>query len=50
MSPPARALTRRRILFGIHPAERAEWDDSVPGCIAEYLEPGSLAPAATATS
>jgi hypothetical protein len=49
IGPPGRALTWRRILLGIHPAERAEWADSVPGWMAEYLEPGSLAPAATAT-
>jgi hypothetical protein len=45
VGPPARALTWHRILLGIHPAERAEWADSVPGWVAEYLEPGSLDPA-----
>ena len=50
IGPPVRALTWRRILLGIHPAERAEWEDSVPGWMAEYLEPGSLTPAAPATS
>jgi hypothetical protein len=49
IGPPTRALTWRRILLGIHPAEREEWDPSVPGWMAEYLESGSLdqpAPAA----
>ena len=50
VGPPARALTWRRILLGIHLAERAEWDDAVPGWTAEYLEPGSLAPAAPSSS
>ena len=49
VGPPARALTWRRILLGVHPAERAEWDPYVAGWMAEYLEPGSLpAPAAAA--
>ena len=39
--PAERALTWRRILRGVHPAERAEWADSVPGWTAEYLEPGT---------
>ena len=42
MAPLQRALTWRRILRGVHPAERAEWQDSVPGWTAEYLEPGTL--------
>ena len=47
VGPLQRALTWRRILRGVHPAERAEWQDSVPGWTAEYLEPGTLtAPAA----
>jgi hypothetical protein len=49
IGPPARALTWRRILLGIHRAERGEWDPYVAGWMAEYLEPGSLdqpAPAA----
>jgi hypothetical protein len=50
IGPPARALTWRRILLGIHPAERVEWDEYVAGWMAEYLEPGSLAPAAPTTS
>jgi hypothetical protein len=50
VSPPARALTWRRILLGIHPADRVEWNDAVPGWMAEYLEPGSLAPASPPAS
>jgi hypothetical protein len=47
VGPLQRALTWRRILRGVHPAERVEWQDSVPGWAAEYLEPGTLtAPAA----
>jgi hypothetical protein len=42
LGPPARALTWRRILLGIHPAERAEWDPYVVGWMAEHLETGSL--------
>jgi hypothetical protein len=42
VGPPARALTWRRILLGIHAAERAEWNEYVPGWMAEYLQPGSL--------
>ena len=46
-APLPRAMTWRRILRGVHPAERAEWQDAVPGWTAEYLEPGILvAPAA----
>jgi hypothetical protein len=41
--PLQRALTWRRILRGVHPAERTEWQGSVAGWTAEYLEPGSLA-------
>jgi hypothetical protein len=37
-----RALTWRRILRGVHPAERVEWQDAVPGWTAEFLEPGTL--------
>jgi hypothetical protein len=44
VGPPARALSWRRILLGIHPAERAQWNDAVPGWMAEYLEPGPLDP------
>lgn len=40
-----RALTWRRILRGVHPAERAEWQAAVPGWTAEHLAPGPLAPA-----
>lgn len=43
VGPPARALSWHRILQGIHPAERTEWASSVPGWMAEYLAPGSLA-------
>ena len=42
LAPLQRALTWRRILGGVHPAERAEWADAVPGWVAEYLEPGIL--------
>jgi hypothetical protein len=45
VGPPARAPSRRRILLGIHSADRAEWNDAVPAWMAEYLEPGSLGPA-----
>jgi hypothetical protein len=44
VSPPARALSRRRILLGIHSADQAERNDAVPSWMAEYLEPGSPAP------
>jgi hypothetical protein len=43
VGPLARALTWRRILRGVHPDERGEWADSVPGWTAEYLVPGPLA-------
>jgi len=43
VAPLQRALTWRRILRGVHPGERTEWQDSVPGWTAEYLEPGTLA-------
>jgi hypothetical protein len=43
VGPLSRALTWRRILRGVHPAERAEWADAVPGWMAESLEPGILA-------
>ena len=46
VAPLARALTWRRILRGVHPDERAEWADSVPGWTAEYLGPGPLPAAA----
>jgi hypothetical protein len=47
VAPLSRAMTWRRILQGVHPAERIEWADAVPGWTAEYLEPGILtAPAA----
>jgi hypothetical protein len=29
------------VLLGVAPAERAVWQDSVPGWTAEHLEPGS---------
>jgi hypothetical protein len=45
VGPPARALTWRRVLLGVDPTQRTEWDDAVPGWMAEYLEPGSLDPA-----
>jgi hypothetical protein len=50
VGPPARALTWRRILLGLHPAERVQWDPYVPGWMAEYLEPGSLDQPATAAT
>jgi hypothetical protein len=42
VGPLQRALTWRRILRGVHPAERAEWADAVPGWTAEHLGPGTL--------
>ena len=50
VAPLPRAMTWRRILRGVHPDERTEWRDAVPGWAAEYLEPGILTapdPAAT---
>ena len=43
VTPLQRALTWHRILRGIHAGERAEWQASVPGWVAESLEPGPLA-------
>jgi hypothetical protein len=48
VGPLQRALTWRRILRGVHPAERVEWQDAVPGWTAEYLEPGTLTPSTPA--
>jgi hypothetical protein len=48
VGPLPRAMTWRRILRGVHPAERIEWQDAVPGWTAEYLEPGSLTATAAA--
>jgi hypothetical protein len=48
VGPLPRAMTWRRILRGVHEAERAEWQDAVPGWVAEYLEPGILAAPAAA--
>ena len=42
IGPLQRALTWRRILRGVHPAERVEWQDAVHGWAAESLEPGTL--------
>ena len=42
VGPLQRALTWRRILRGVHGAERTEWADAVPGWTAEHLEPGTL--------
>lgn len=42
VGPLVRALTWRRILRGVHPAERTKWQGAVPGWTAEYLEPGIL--------
>ena len=45
--PLPRAMTWRRILRGVHPEERTEWQTAAPWWTAEYLEPGILdAPAA----
>ena len=47
VSPLPRAMTWRRILCGVHPAERTEWQTAVPWWTAEYLQPAILtAPAA----
>ena len=43
VAPLERALTWRRIPRGVHPDERGEWADSVPGWTAEDFEPGPLA-------
>jgi hypothetical protein len=48
VSPLPRAMTWRRILRGVHPAERTEWQSAVPWWTAEYLEPGILTPATSA--
>jgi hypothetical protein len=48
VSPLPRAMTWRRILRGVHPAERTEWQTAVPWWTAEYLEPGILTPVAAA--
>ena len=42
VAPLPRAMTWRRILRGVHPAERTDWQDAVPGWTAESLEPGIL--------
>ena len=42
VTPLERSLTWHRILLGIHPQERAEWQASVPGWAAETAEPGPL--------
>jgi hypothetical protein len=44
VGPLQRALTWRRILRGVHEADRVEWQDAVPGWTAEFLEPGTLTP------
>jgi hypothetical protein len=47
VAPLPRAMTWRRILRGVDPAERTEWQHAVPELTTEYLEPGILtAPAA----
>jgi hypothetical protein len=46
VAPLARALTWRRILRGVHPGERGEWQLSVAEWTAEHLAPGPLIPAA----
>ncbi len=40
--PLQRALTWRRVLAGVVPDERAEWQESVASWTAEHLEQGSL--------
>jgi hypothetical protein len=50
VAPLPRAMTWRRILRGVHPAERGEWLDAVPGWVAEYLEPGILTASAAAAA
>ena len=42
VGPLQRALTWHRVLLGVDPVERAEWQNAVPGWTAEHLEPGSL--------
>jgi hypothetical protein len=42
VAPLPRALTWRRILRGVHPAERGEWPDAVPGWVGRYFDHGSL--------
>lgn len=44
VAPLQRALTWRRILRGVPPAERGEWQGAVPGWTAEHLAPGPLTP------
>jgi hypothetical protein len=41
VAPLPRAMTWHRILQGVHPAERSDWADAVPGWMAEYFQPGS---------
>jgi hypothetical protein len=43
LAPSSRALTWHRILLGIHPEERAEWEASVPAWAAEPPVPAPLA-------
>jgi hypothetical protein len=45
VGPLQRALTWRRILRGVHEADRGEWQDIVPGWTAEHLQPSTLVPA-----
>ena len=40
VAPLPRAMTWRRILRGVHPAERGAWPDAVPGWVGRYLEAG----------
>ena len=44
VTPLQRALTWHRILLGVHPAERAEWQDAVPGWAAEPPRPAPFGP------
>jgi hypothetical protein len=43
VTPLQRAATWHRILLGVHPEERREWQASVPGWVAETADPGPLA-------
>ncbi len=42
VAPLARALTWRRILRGVHPGERGQWQNSVADWTGEHLAPGPL--------
>ncbi|RBY93397.1 aminoglycoside phosphotransferase family protein [Blastococcus sp. TF02-8] len=42
VAPLQRASSWRRILRGVHPEERTEWAEQVPGWTAQHLAPGTL--------